>query len=208
MGEKTDLRVSRTEKMLRDAFIEMMEDIGFKNITIEALTKKAYISRKTFYLHYLDKYDLLDKLEENVINGVGEIIQPLPAMIQRGNYILGEEVNNQYIKLYQFFYDNSRLINLLNDEKNDPEFMDKIAKKIRSNVKTGYPEGTGNIPGKYFESLFSSTNAGVIRAWYASNMQETPVELAGITSRIVQGILDSLILSNKEYAADSSKTEN
>jgi len=39
-------------------------------------------------------------------------------------------------------------------------------------------------------------------------MQETPVELAGITSRIVQGILDSLILSNKEYAADSSKTEN
>jgi AcrR family transcriptional regulator len=35
---------------------------GFDKITVKGITEKADISRKTFYLHYVDKYDLLDTI--------------------------------------------------------------------------------------------------------------------------------------------------
>ena len=40
----------------------MLLDIGFDAITVKAITQKADISRKTFYLHYSDKFDLLNAI--------------------------------------------------------------------------------------------------------------------------------------------------
>ena len=40
--------------------MEMLLDVGFDGITVKEMTEKANISRKTFYLHYLGKYDLLN----------------------------------------------------------------------------------------------------------------------------------------------------
>ena len=43
-----------------------MEEKGFEAITVSDLTKKADINRGTFYLHYKDKYDLLEQSEEEI----------------------------------------------------------------------------------------------------------------------------------------------
>jgi len=45
--------------MIKDAFLELMGTIGFSKITVENITKKAFIGRNTFYLHYMDKFDIL-----------------------------------------------------------------------------------------------------------------------------------------------------
>ena len=68
MDKNIDLRISRTHKMIKEAFFELMDSIGFEKITVQGLTKKAMISRTTFYLHYQDKYDLLDKIENETQN--------------------------------------------------------------------------------------------------------------------------------------------
>ena len=50
--EKTDLRVIRTRKAIRDAFCDMIMEMDFQDITIKELTQRAMINRNTFYLHY------------------------------------------------------------------------------------------------------------------------------------------------------------
>ncbi len=35
---------------------------NFEQITVKGITEEAEIGRKTFYLHYLDKYDLVDSI--------------------------------------------------------------------------------------------------------------------------------------------------
>ncbi|GCE45256.1 TetR family transcriptional regulator [Thermosporothrix hazakensis] len=57
-----DLRVLRTRKLIQQAFIDLTVEKGFAALTIQDITERAMINRSTFYRHYLDKYDLLDQL--------------------------------------------------------------------------------------------------------------------------------------------------
>lgn len=62
MNEKTDRRITRSQRAIQTAFLEMLEERDFDSITVKNITEKADISRKTFYLHYVDKFDLLNTI--------------------------------------------------------------------------------------------------------------------------------------------------
>ena len=67
---KSDLRVIKTRKSIMQAFIKLSDEKDFKNITVKDITQEALINRATFYYHFSDIYDLLDKVlaEELLIN--------------------------------------------------------------------------------------------------------------------------------------------
>lgn len=62
MQEKKDRRVQKTRKALQTTFEKMVIQEGFDHISVTEIAKQADVGRKTFYLHYLDKFDLLDKI--------------------------------------------------------------------------------------------------------------------------------------------------
>ncbi|MEL3963097.1 TetR/AcrR family transcriptional regulator [Lysinibacillus endophyticus] len=64
---KTDPRILRTRKLIIDAFIELSSKKEFKHITIKDITTEAMINRATFYYHFEDIYDLLDKVLSEVL---------------------------------------------------------------------------------------------------------------------------------------------
>lgn len=74
---KTDPRVIRTRRLIMEAFIQILKKKEFKDITINDITTEATINRATFYYHFIDKYDLLDKImkEEFMTNVFSEIIE-------------------------------------------------------------------------------------------------------------------------------------
>lgn len=59
---KTDPRIIRTRKLIMDSFIELSSKKEFKDIT-----EKAMINRATFYYHFEDIYDLLEKALSEVL---------------------------------------------------------------------------------------------------------------------------------------------
>ena len=59
--EKEDPRVKRTRNLILTAFDELLPEKGFRSLTVQDITDKAEINRATFYAHFTDKYDLLDK---------------------------------------------------------------------------------------------------------------------------------------------------
>ncbi len=67
--KKTDLRIKRTQKAIIDAFYELLEEKSFNNITIIDICDKALINRGTFYTHFEDKYQLLDKCIMDIMYG-------------------------------------------------------------------------------------------------------------------------------------------
>lgn len=64
---KTDPRILRTRKLIMDAFIELSGKKEFKDITIKDITTEAMINRATFYYHFEDIYDLLEKVLSEVL---------------------------------------------------------------------------------------------------------------------------------------------
>lgn len=64
---KTDPRILRTRKSIMDSFIELSGKKEFKDITVKDITTEAHINRATFYYHFEDIYDLLDKSLSEVL---------------------------------------------------------------------------------------------------------------------------------------------
>ena len=74
-GEKKDLRYSRTDRLLQEAFLELLKVKSVDRITIRDLTERAGINRCTFYHHYQDIYDLLEQIEDGVMEHVLEMMR-------------------------------------------------------------------------------------------------------------------------------------
>lgn len=73
MAKQLDPRIIRTRKLIMDGFIELAMKKDFNDITIKDITTSATVNRATFYNHFLDKYDLLEKvLSESMMR---EVIQ-------------------------------------------------------------------------------------------------------------------------------------
>lgn len=59
---KLDPRFTRTRQLITKSFIKLSNKKDFTSITVKDITEEAHINRATFYNHFLDKYDLLEKV--------------------------------------------------------------------------------------------------------------------------------------------------
>ena len=57
---QVDRRIQRTHQLLQQAFMELVQEKGFAATSIQDITERANVNRGTFYIHYTDKYMLLD----------------------------------------------------------------------------------------------------------------------------------------------------
>ena len=81
---KIDRRRRYTLSVIREAFFALLAEVGFAKMTVADICRCADINRGTFYLHYEDKFALLDALIDEALaaapplegTGVGV---PLPA---------------------------------------------------------------------------------------------------------------------------------
>lgn len=84
MRIKEDMRIQRTKMMIKTAFIKLLKDErNIDSITIQEISNQAFINRSTFYLHYLDKYDLLEKIFDEYILSFKEAIAPCEHVINK-----------------------------------------------------------------------------------------------------------------------------
>ena len=56
---KQDKRYIKTEKLIHNAFFELLKDESYNSITVEKICEKAFIGKNTFYSHYKNKDDFL-----------------------------------------------------------------------------------------------------------------------------------------------------
>lgn len=96
MEKQIDPRILRTRKLIMDAFIEVTKKTDFNDITIGDITSAATVNRATFYNHFIDKYDLLEKvLSESVMR---EVLQE----VSMHEVINEETIKSIFISIIKF----------------------------------------------------------------------------------------------------------
>ncbi|KZB90916.1 hypothetical protein A2U94_13325 [Bacillus sp. VT 712] len=65
--KKQDPRNQRTRQSIIDAFYTLAKRKNFEEISIGDITEEAKINRSTFYYHFVDKYDLVDAIQQEII---------------------------------------------------------------------------------------------------------------------------------------------
>lgn len=60
----SDLRVRRSKKMIKTAFLELIAEKGYQHVTIKDIAERAMINRKTFY----NRYESIDALFQDILH--------------------------------------------------------------------------------------------------------------------------------------------
>lgn len=72
-----DPRARRTRQLLLDAFLGLLREKSFEEITVQDIAARATVNRATFYAHFPDKYTLGDTLMQEEFTQIMQ--QRLPA---------------------------------------------------------------------------------------------------------------------------------
>ncbi|KMY50233.1 TetR/AcrR family transcriptional regulator [Peribacillus loiseleuriae] len=179
--QKTDRRIIRTKRMIRDALTDLMEEKGLEGFTVKDLTEKADINRGTFYLHYQDKYDLLEKSENEIIEEMYEFLKEInPDLINQSG--LQNEPLPFLVNLFENIEKNARFMKLILGPKGDPAFQVKLKQFMKINFLGKIMEKSNNeslsVPIEQLIAYVTSAHLGVIQQWLNSGMQQSPREMA------------------------------
>lgn len=56
-----------TQKAIKKALLELLEEKPFSKITVHDITDRIEVNRQTFYYHYRDIFDLLGSIFDDII---------------------------------------------------------------------------------------------------------------------------------------------
>ena len=88
-------RGKQAKARIRQAFTKLLREKPIQRIAVKELCQEAGVNRSTFYAHYQDIYDLLTKIEEDMLEDFQRALAPLlepgpeaisPLEITRGIY--------------------------------------------------------------------------------------------------------------------------
>lgn len=68
-------KLTRVERLIRDAFADLLEEKEFSEIKVTDIIQKADVSRSAFCSHYEDKFDIINQIERELLGGFVERMQ-------------------------------------------------------------------------------------------------------------------------------------
>ena len=173
----SNLRVRRTQKLLREALIELIEERGFEALTIGEITGRAMVSRAAFYRNYQDKYDLVEQIFEEamsaLLGAVGDLGREHPTEI--------------WVKFFEHIAQYERLYRALLGSKGSPWFARKMRASLAGLVKERgrFPHGphasarpVHTFSDEFVPDLVSALFVEAITWWLEQGRPYTPREIA------------------------------
>jgi len=182
----------KTKQLIQNAFLYMLEKKSFDSITIGDITKQAQINRGTFYLHYVDKFDLLDKIEQQLFSDLGDHIDLLQSRYT--SYQTFEKGQEQLAEtLFSFIELKAPTLKILLGDHGRAgfhlRFRDAFSEKVRANLENNisFIESL-TIPMEYYLAFITSAFLGIIEQWIQNDLDKTPHEMTRLYIEIISYI--------------------
>lgn len=174
----SEIRHTESKAKIKKALLVLLKKKDFNKISITDITRSANINRGTFYLHYLDKFDLIEKIVE-------EVKVKLYSILIKENRASDEEALNEALIYIQSEYElfqtleNSSAAAIFDEAEyflselflRDPYFK----KELITNCK---------IPEDYLIKSFCSAVTAIVIQWINNNCKESPKEISKILTTI------------------------
>ena len=165
-------RVRMTKKMIKDAYIELLERNPSKRLSITDICNVADINRSTFYMHYEDVNQLVTEIEDDLLDCI-----PYPQ------YITGAlSDNEQYIalleKTFDYIHENKKYFSIVFVHFENTNFQKRIAQTILDRYKSIA------ISNKYGFVFCINGVVGLIKEWIIDDFPMSSREFAKIVLQL------------------------
>ena len=173
-----DLRIVKTKKNIREAFLSLRAENMLEKIKVTKLCELAMINKTTFYNHYQDIYALSEEIENETISSIMDNFQHLNDLFSNPDAFMKG--------LYYAFKSHEGVIVILFSGR-----MDVLVDKVEKQLLIQYPL-LGEVPEKEIILSFLLWGASHVLSeskYDESVMLDTLTKVAKqiITSLDVQG---------------------
>ncbi|MER1987268.1 MAG: TetR/AcrR family transcriptional regulator [Solibacillus sp.] len=179
----------KTTALIQASFLELLAKRPFDAITVGEIAKQAHINRGTFYLHFVDKFALLEQIERQLFEDLGNHIDELQSRytstqtFERGQEQLAASLfgaikgHAPYLKI--FLSDHGRAGFHL-------RFRAAFSEKVRENLEKndGFTAHL-QVPLDYFLAFITSAFLGLIEQWVQNELDKTPEEMTALYIDII-----------------------
>lgn len=168
---KVDRRILKSQEAIKNAVIELMSEKKFDDITIQDISDRANVSRGTIYLHYMDKYDLLDKLIEEHINKLREICESAAEM----DFIDANLPWFEYLEQHYLFF--STMLASKGAPSFRSQFLEFLIEEFKDEVDTANGKNQG-LNEEVILQFIVTSYVGIVEWWFQNGMPYPPNVMA------------------------------
>ena len=161
--KKIDKRALKTRRAITDALAELLTEKELRKITIQELSDSADVNRVTFYKHYLDIYDLYEKMEKDVLAELGMLILKYQE----------SDAEDFASGMADYIFDNPKIFKMIFSAHNTGVMRDKFEKMIEGLFRMIQSEKTymdfSDRRLSYYCSYHASGCISVFEKWVRDN---------------------------------------
>lgn len=153
---KNTLTYRRVDKAIMTAFIKLLRDIPFEKLTVHDILEEALVSRYTFYAHFHDKYELAERLQQEVIQDYQSFIKDEVQKVEAAGLPRGEHHKSIDKVSVEFFTRNSdKLLALRSIRTESVDYRNVMKQLFTQNYKC-------LSPNEEYHDLERSIYAGIM----------------------------------------------
>ncbi|EKQ56188.1 MULTISPECIES: TetR-like C-terminal domain-containing protein [unclassified Clostridium] len=181
MNKRNNERFQNTELKIQQTLLDLLENKDFSKITVREICTSAHINRSTFYSHYLDAYDLIDKTELNMHKKLVSLY--VGTGISKTNFL-----STKYITIFlNFIYEYRNFYRVrLQTRKSFP--IEQGFEPLLSEIVKPYCQKKGFKSEDEMMYFFVYLQAGftmMIKRWVDNDFNESPEELSEIILKCI-----------------------
>ena len=184
MAKKTDPRVIRTRRMLREALIALIVEKGYDAINILDIAERAGLRRATFYLHYHDKEALLLSMMRETLDELMQKMETLPD-----NSFGAEAQFAEHLMIFQHVQERANLYRAILSGRGAAQvtrdIRDYLAARIREECLTDHPGASLPVPVEVLANYLAAVKLNMIIWWLEKGMPYPPEEMAAMCARLM-----------------------
>jgi probable dihydroxyacetone kinase regulator len=163
-----------TKRAIAGAMKDLMRDLPFESITVDAITERCGLSHKTFYYHFRDKYDVVNWIFRNEI--MGEILK----VTTPDSWLDGSVALCRHIQENRVFYRNALKVTGQNS------FTEYLYELTNAQVERlvaalcGGKQGLGDPEFRFLVDFYYHAFVGILKRWVN---EEEPCAVEAIVER-------------------------
>lgn len=169
----TDPRSIRARKAFHEALKELLQEKPFNKITVTGISRRAGLSRHTFYNHYETKEDLLNSLVDSILDDfftntsqIDNVFTPPASM--------GGNIGKIFFQAWQ---DNAELVKILGTLDMDRLLLDRLKHLFEDLVHQSYELSDVNANPeltRYIVSYSAHAVTAIWGQWLKDDMKYSP----------------------------------
>ncbi|WP_334071411.1 TetR/AcrR family transcriptional regulator [Paenibacillus sp. A14] len=167
-----DRRIIKTRQAIMEAFVGLLGEKGFEKVTIHEIADRANVNRGTVYLHFSDKFDLLEQCVETYLQLLHESCMPDGEASRVPTKAL-------LLRTFEFMERHAAVYFILLTSKGVPAFRNRMMAMVEQGIGEHILSCNihAGVRPEVLVKFLSSAMAGLVEWWIVQSMPYAPEEM-------------------------------